>query len=265
MNVLLAFIRRDHLIMTSYKFSFLWQLLALAAIIAGLRFLGEVVLADSKDSVVGISRDYFDFLLTGIAFTDALTFGLTAFPRSIQGSQAAGTLEPMLLARFRLHAIVLYSSAHGFLVSLVRLGVYVAAGVLMFGLWHNTNLASFVAVVALSLLTFGSLGLMSAAFVLVMKQGDPIIGIYAMMAGLLGGALFPTSMLPMWLQPFAVLVPLTHTLSGVRAALAGAAPWEIGDQLGILTLFAAAFLPSALFLFNWALNHAKAEGSLAQY
>lgn len=265
---LYAFVRRDQLIMSSYRFAFVSQLGAIAAIAAGLYFVGQVLLgsaSDAQQAVAGISVDYFDYLFAGFAFTDVLTFGLSAFPRAIQSGQSAGTLEPMLLAHSRLFPLVVFSSVHGFLISLFRLLVYVLLATLVFGMWHGADLPAAAVVFVVAVVTFASLGALSTAFILVLKRGDPIVGLYAAVAGLLGGALFPISMLPDWLQPFAGLVPLTHALNGMRLALHGAPLFDVLPEVGALLLMDAVFLPAAVFAFNWALNRAKREGSLVQY
>lgn len=260
-----AFVRRDHLIMTSYRFSFLLQALVVIGIVIGLNFAGRVLFADAQHIVNGISKDYFDYMLTGLAFADVLTVGLSAFPRAVQSGYSSGTLEAMLLAHFRLSAIVLFSSIHGFLVSLLRFSIYAVTAVFVFGLWHETNFLSAFCIFSLSVVTFGALGVLSTAFVLVLKQGDPVISVYGASSLLFGGVLFPVSVLPDWIQPFSALVPLTHSLTGMRLALQGVTVTDLMPQIMSLIVMNLVFVPSSIFMFNWALNRAKREGSLVQY
>lgn len=265
LNTVLAFVRRDQLIMASYRFSFLAQVIGVIAIVIGLHFVGTVLLAGAQHTVEGMSRDYFDFLLTGLAFGDMFTIGLTAFPRTVQAGQAAGTLETMLLAHFRLPTLVIFSSAHGFLVSFFRFVIYTVMGVLVFGLWHDANLLSIACVFLLSVLVFGALGMLSTAFILVLKQGDPVMAAYGAATLVLGGLLFPVTVLPDWLQLLANFVPFTHALSGMRLALRGAPITDLFPQLGSLVAMNLVFIPAAVVTFNWALDRAKMEGSLVQY
>src|SRR5947199_23729 len=117
----LAFVRRDFLIVASYRFAFAAQVVALLSLV-GIMYLVAVVIASPlAQPIAGMSDNYFDFLIAGMAFTDVFTFGLGAFPRAIRDGQNSGTLEYVLLTPSRLFPVVLYSSAFGFLQSLLRL------------------------------------------------------------------------------------------------------------------------------------------------
>jgi ABC-2 type transport system permease protein len=260
-----AFVRRDFLIWTSYRTAFLWQVTGVLGLIGLLYLVGQAVGERLTAPVEGLSRDYFDYLLTGIAFVDVFAFGLSAFPRTIRDAQQAGTLEAMLLAHFRLFPIVFYSSVFGFLQSLVRLVIFGAMAVFAFGLWHEANPLSVLVIFLLATCVFACLGVLSAAFVLLLKQGDPVIGVYGLASAMLGGVLFPVTVLPAWLQPLSVLVPLSHALNGMRRALLGAPLTDLGFEVLSLLLMTAIFLPASAVAFNWALNRAKEEGSLVQY
>jgi ABC-2 type transport system permease protein len=134
-----------------------------------------------------------------------------------------------------------------------------------FGLWHNTNFESAAIILLLGGVTFGALGVLSASFTLVLKQGDPIIPAYAAISVVFGGLLFPVTMLPEWLQPLANLVPLSHALTGMRLALGGAPVTELVPQIFALSAMSAMFVPACVIAFKRAIDRAKMEGSLVQY
>jgi ABC-2 type transport system permease protein len=143
--------------------------------------------------------------------------------------------------------------------------VYLAVAEIAFGYWRQANPVAALLVFVPACLTFAALGLVSAAFVLMFKKGDPVIAAYAALNGLVGGAIFPISVLPGWLQPLTGFLPLTHALSGIRLALQGAQPVAVLQQIGLLTITAAALLPAAFAFFGVALARAKREGSIVQY
>lgn len=260
-----AFIRRDFLIWTSYRLAFLWQVLGVIGMVGVLYFVGQYVGEGLTEPVQGLSVDYFDYLITGIAFTDVLTFGLGALPGTIRAGQQSGTLEAMLLAHFRLFSIIIYSSAFSLLLSIVRLTIYAGMAVFIFHLWLEANLVSLIVIFLLSSIVFICLGALSASFTLVLKRGDPVIGIYGLISALLGGVLFPVSILPDWVQPLSKFVPLFHALSGIRFALGGASLAELRVEVFSLLLMVIIFLPFSVIVFRWAINRAKMEGSLVQY
>jgi ABC-2 type transport system permease protein len=264
-SIAAAFIRRDFLIWASYRLAFLWQILGVIGMVGVVYFVGQYVGEGLTEPVQGLSVDYFDYLITGIAFTDVLTLGLGALPGTVSEGQKSGTLEAMLLAHFRLFAIIIYSSAFGLLLSLVRLTIYAGMAVFVFGLWHKANMLSVMVIFLLSSIVFTCLGVLSASFTLVLKRGDPVVGIYGLLSALLGGVLFPVSILPAWIQPLSQFVPLFHALNGIRFALGGATLAELQVEVMSLLIMVIIFFPLSIVIFRWAINRAKMEGSLVQY
>lgn len=260
-----AFMRRDLLIAASYRFAFVLQLIFLVTLVALLYVAGGVVGDELANPAKEVSGSYFEFLLAGVAFTDVFTFGLGSFPRAIRDGQASGTLESVLLTPSRLFPIVMYSSTFGFLQSVLRLTVITIIAVAGFGFWRQADALSVAVLFGLGVAVFGCLGVLSASFTLVFKQGDPVVGIYGLISIVLGGLLFPVSVLPEWIQPLAAFVPLSHALGGMRLALAGASLADIASQIAALALMLAIFLPLSVVTFRWAIGRAKQEGSLVQY
>ena len=264
-SIATAFIRRDFLIWASYRLAFLWQILGVIGMVGVVYFVGQYVGEGLTEPVQGLSVDYFDYLITGIAFTDVLTLGLGALPGTIRAGQQSGTLEAMLLAHFRLFSIIIYSSTFGLLLSLVRLTIYTSMAVFVFNLWHEANMISVIVIFLLSSVVFTCLGVLSASFTLVLKRGDPVVGIYGLLSALLGGVLFPVSILPAWIQPLSQFVPLFHALNGIRFALGGASLAELRVEVLSLLVMVIIFFPLSIVIFRWAINRAKMEGSLVQY
>ena len=128
------------------------------------------------------------------------------------------------------------------------------------------NLLSFVLVTAFSVVSFAALGILTAAFTLIIKRSEAITMLMAGATVLLGGVVYPVSVLPPSLQWIAQFLPFTHALSGVRQAiLKGAGPGALLPQLGALVGFAAVLFPLGLWAFTSAIRRAKIRGTLGQY
>ena len=70
-----------------------------------------------------------------------------------------------------------------------------------------------------SVLAFAGLGLLSSAYQLIFKRGNPVKWLFLGAAGLVSGIMYPVSVLPRPLQAMARLVPVTYWLQGMRAAV----------------------------------------------
>lgn len=80
---------------------------------------------------------------------------------------------------------------------------------------------------------------------------------------LFAGVLYPTSVLPAWLGMASALLPTTHALSAMRAAVISGASWStLAPDLGALLGFDVIGIPVGLWLFTVAVTHAKRAGTL---
>ena len=82
-------------------------------------------------------------------------------------------------------------------------------------------------------------------------------------SGLVGGMMYPISVLPGPLRLLARLIPVTYSLEGMRAALLAGAGWhELWPSIAALLLFAAILIPLSFVMFAWALRRTKITGTL---
>src|SRR5262249_34332303 len=113
------------------------------------------------------------------------------------------------------------------------------------------------------LLAFSGLGILSASYLLLFKRGNPGKWFLLGISSIVGGMLFPVSILPPWLQFIARLNPVTYALDAMRAALLGGSNiFELWRPLVVLLVFAAVLLPASSATFAWALRRTKATGTL---
>jgi ABC-2 type transport system permease protein len=203
--------------------------------------------------------------LVGFVFFDYLHAALDSFDRSLQEARDAGTLEPLLVTQVPLPVIVAGSTVYPFLATTIRIAVYLTWGALLFGFpLRSANWLSVVAVLLTTLLAFSGMGILSAAYLLLFKRGNPSKWFLLSVSSVAGGMLFPITILPDWLQFVARLNPVTYALDAMRAALLdGAALVAIARPLSILVLFAAALLPMSFATFSWALRRTKVTGTLS--
>lgn len=262
-----AFLRRDFLTMASYRFTLLLQLVEILLIATIAFFLARFLRQQGLETVTPFARDYFSFLILGLAFFDYLGTALGSFSHTLREGQLTGTLETLLVTPTSLETVVLGSSLYAFLSTTARVAVYLLAGVALFGLpLSEANWGATLVLVLLSVAAFSSLGILSACCILLFKKGNPFTWVLVSASGLVGGVFFPVASLPEWMQTLAHLLPITYCLEGVRRALlVGDGLAELWPQTVALLLFAGVGLPLALALFRWSVRRAKITGTLAQY
>lgn len=264
MNVAMAYLRRDFLVWTSYRMAAFWQVVGVLGMAVVIYLISNAV-GDRSDVISEQNGSYAAFALAGVAFFDILFRGLGTLSAAVSEHQRAGTLETMLLPPIRDHELLISFCLFPFCISLLRTAVFLAFGFAVLGFWSSANPASILGVIMPAQLTFLGIGALSAAFVLLLKQGDPIRMGYSVAMLTLGGAFFPVSAMPEWLQFFAALLPLTHALTGVREGLDGGSLKDVAPQIAVLTGMAVVLLPAGIVAFSLALRRAKQEGSLVEY
>jgi ABC-2 type transport system permease protein len=107
--------------------------------------------------------------------------------------------------------------------------------------------------------------LLAAALQLAIQKGSAVVWALGSV-WFLTGAMFPVQTLPKPLRDFAQLIPITHSLEGMRLALLeGASFRRVSHELIILTVFAIVLVPASLLFFSWTLRRARIEGTLSFY
>ena len=128
------------------------------------------------------------------------------------------------------------------------------------------NYAAALVILLLTVVSFSSLGIIAASFIMVLKRGDPVTWLFNVVSGLLGGVYFPIAIMPGWMQGLSKLLPITYALEGMRLALLqGAALQKLVPEILALGAFSALLLPLSLFAFRYAVRLAKVDGSLTHY
>jgi ABC-2 type transport system permease protein len=117
----------------------------------------------------------------------------------------------------------------------------------------------------LTVLTFCAFGVLSAAFIVLTKRGDPI-GLLTGAGTLFAGVLFPTSVLPGPLESVTRFIPAYYGLEGLRSVLlTGGGLGDIAGDVARLGIFVAILVPIALWCFARAIRAARVSGTLGNY
>jgi ABC-2 type transport system permease protein len=263
----LAFIYKDFISAASYRFSFVSQWFGIFFAALTFFFLSKLFGSAVLPYVEPYGGDYFSFVIIGIAFASYLQVSLNSFSRCIREAQVLGTLETLLVTQTEISTIIISSSLYSFILTSVRVLVYLLLGVLLFGLRiGDGNFLGALVILLLTIVSFSGLGIISASFIMVLKRGDPLTWLFSNASWLLGGVFYPVTVLPHWLQKVSYLLPITYSLEGMRLALLkGYTLKALLPNILPLLAFIVVVLPTSLLVFNYAVRRAKIDGSLIHY
>jgi ABC-2 type transport system permease protein len=252
--------RRDLLTAIRYRTGFLLSAVGALTELASFYYLSRAVGPAFRPE----GLEYFPFLLVGTGFYTFLLMGVHAFLQTIQEAQQTGTLEVLMTTSTSPPVLVLLSAMSAFAANTVTLLFYLGAG-LLFGAPLHPNLAASIAVFVLSVIIAVAIGLIAAALQLAIQKGSAVVWALGSV-WFLTGTMFPVQTLPKALRALAKLIPITHSLEGMRLALLeGASLTRVGYELTVLVGFAALLLPASLLAFSWTLRRARIRGTLSFY
>ncbi|MBI2471520.1 MAG: ABC transporter permease [Planctomycetes bacterium] len=267
MRKVFAFVLRDIINETSYKFSFFTQLAGIIVSTTIFFFLSKLLGNAGVSYLKPYKGNYFSFILIGIAFFNYLRVATEGLSKSIREGQMLGTLEAMLVTQTGISTIIISSSLYGFIFTSFKVAVYLLLGILVYGVdIGNANVVGAVIILLLTIISFNSLGIISASFVMVLKKGDPISWMITNVSGIVGGVYYPVSVLPLWLQKLSYLLPITYSMEGMRLSLLNGYSLKLllPNIIG-LTLFSLIMTPLSIAVFGYAVGKAKQDGTLTHY
>jgi ABC-2 type transport system permease protein len=257
-----ALVRRDYLIRTSYRLALVLDFFIGVLDLVVYYFISQTFEGGATASL-GTAPSYFAFALVGIAVTAVITATSSGIGYGIRDEQLTGTLEALVTQPLSAIEMAIGMCGMPFLLASVRVGLYLVVGGALFGVdFADANWLGLVLVLTATATAMSAVGIATAAAVMVVKRGQSIYALVIFGMSLLGGAFFPVSVLPDWLEPLASIVPTRFAFDGLRAALYGGS-W-VGDWV-VLLGFSAVTVPAAIWLFERALLHGRRAGSLAQY
>lgn len=267
MRLAWAFLKKDLLIAISYRTSFIVQFLQIFVAVAFFYFASQPFNSQSwPDFLVRYGGNYFAFLIIGIAFVDYLALSLKTFCESLRESQLMGTLEILFLSPTPISKILIYSSIWGYTFTSIRFFLYLLFGI-VFGLdlGRANPFAAFL-VLILAIVCFASFGIIIASLTMLIKKAEFLNTMLNAAFVFLGGVIYPTAVLPSWLEKISAWLPFTYALDGMRLALiSGCSLKEIFPQLFVLAIFSSVFFPVSLMAFKLAVRLAKKAGTVDNY
>ena len=267
MHKIMAFFRRDFLAMISYRFRILLNLGYVCAGAFFIFFIGRTFKGAFSEYLARYGNDYFAFALIGMSVSAFVSTGLYSLSEEIQNAQTQGTLESLLMTPTSPTLILFGSCLWSFAKSFVTCLIYVVATALILDIRLSPAQALLVlAALSLTFCSYLSLGMISAAFIMVFKQGNPINMVFGTSSYFLGGLLFPVEVLPLPLRVASSFLPMTQAATAMREILlvpAGQADWRY--PLAYLAAFTLAVGPIGMISLKKAFARAKRDGSLVQF
>lgn len=260
MRLIAAYLRRDLADDLSHRLTFVIELFdALVLLVAVLLF------SRGLEGIHASGYDAFGFLFVGLSVNGALGVCLVCFAYSVRGSRAYGMMRMSMILPVPPWKQVLASAAYPMLRGGFDAGLHLAAAAAFGFSLSSANLPAAFVIFVLGLAAASAVGIASAAFAVVFMRGDPLLWLIGAANLVVGGVFIPVDRLPSALQALAWITPVSHALAAMRPVLLDGAPLSaVGGPVAALAVYAAVGIPLGLGLFNAALRHARARGTIKE-
>ena len=260
--VIAALIRRDFLSARAYRTAFIMDI--------AFGFLNLLVYYFISQAIGGFSTNlqgapsYFAFAAVGASMTLVIQAATSGLARRIREEQLTGTLEALVGQPITSTEIAFGIAGFPFMFAMLRAAAYIFTATAFLGVdLEGADWIGFIVILVTSGTALGAIGVLLCALVMAIRRGDSLIVMTTFALGMLGGAVFPRSVLPSWLHTLSELVPTRFVFEGVRSALFRGTGWD-GDAIGLLITSCVLF-PVGIASFAFAVRFAKRRGSLGEY
>ena len=267
MNKLAAFIKKDLILESSYRLAFLLRIFTVFTSILVYYFIDRMFGHRITSQLQPFGVNYFAYVLLGTAFFSYAGTGLGSISSRLRLEQMQGTLESVFLSPTSTPVILLSISAWNIIFATFDLVTYIFLGKIMFGVdYSNVNILSAGVILLLTIISFGSIGIISGSFILLFKRGNIVSWLMNQLQAIAGGVYFPITVLPGWLQIISGLLPMTYAVKGIQLSVyQGYSLNQIWPQILGLSLFSLALAPAGIIIFQKALNSTRITGTIGHY
>jgi len=212
------------------------------------------------------TSDYMSFLILGAVlgnFVNAVFWGMGY---ALKNDMDAGVMESNWLTPIpRLLILVGRSLTNLFVTAVTSFGMVLVCK-FVFGFNPTGDVWHAVLAILPMLIGLYGFGFAFAGVVLLMREANTLVDMSAFLVQVFSGADFPVTILPKWLLPIALILPLTYGLDAVRGLLLKTNTLlSIGTEVILLIVFMFVMLWLGSWIFYRVERKVRGLGTLGQH
>jgi ABC-2 type transport system permease protein len=263
---LYVFIKRDFLMMFTYKFAMLFNyvqmIMNLFLFVLFAAMFGERMVP----MLAQFGGDFIQYILIGSIGWGYIWSAMSAASGSIRQEMMRGTFEPIFLTPTSPFVIVMAYTIWGLFMGTISMFIFLAFGLVVFNVHITGNAIMAIILMGLSVTMMVGFGLMVAGLNVFLKQIGSLVSVIQGVSLFLCGVYFPLEVLPEIIQPIGKFLPMYYSITGLRMALSDiASVQDVMYYFWILLVLATVAVVIGVFLFRRGLDRARKEGTLAYY
>ena len=212
------------------------------------------------------TTDYMSFLIVGAIlgnFVNAVFWGMGY---ALKTDMDAGVMESNWLAPVPRLLILMGRSVTNLIVTTITsLGMLVIC-YFVFGFKVTGDVGQALLAIIPMLIALYGFGFAFAGLVLLMREANTLVDTSSFIVQVFSGTDFPINVLPRWLLPISLLIPLTYGLDATRGLLLKTNTFlSIGVEIALLFVFMIVFLWFGSWAFHRVERKVRSLGTLGQH
>jgi ABC-2 type transport system permease protein len=212
------------------------------------------------------TTDYISFILIGTALSNFISAVFWGMGYALKNDMDAGVLESNWLAPIARPVLLIGHTITNLIVTTFTSIVMLVIGALLFGFQTTGATLAAVIIAIPMLLGLYGFGFMFAAVVMLMREANTLTDVGSFLVQIFSGANFPVTVLPRWLLPLALALPLTYGFDAIRGVLLETNTLlPIILEYVIMLIFMAAMIAIGLTAFRRLERSVRQRGTLGMY
>lgn len=249
----LAIARKDCLRFARYPLNALFQILQPLIWLAPVYFLGRSFATAGGNpgfaAYAGVD-DYMSFILLGTVISNYVSAVFWGMGFSLKTEMDSGVLESNWLTPVPRPLFLVGQTVASLAITTATSAAMLGLAWLLFGFRVTGNLLAALVPVALLLVALYGFGFAFAALVLLLRDANTLVDVANFLVTQLSGSSFPIQILPRFLLPLSLALPLTYGYDAVRGILLGARTiLPLRYELALLLGFVIVMIPAGALVF----------------
>jgi ABC-2 type transport system permease protein len=263
---MVALWRAAWLTAASYRLTMLFSIASLLLTVVPVYFVARALQPVMQDVIAGEGGQYFAFVLVGTVTLSFVTTSVSSLPGAVSGGITNGFFESLLVTPSARLSILAGLSGYPLAWTFVRAVFTLVAGFVLGARIAWESVPAALLVLVLIVIAHWCIGLIGTALVLSLRTMGPLPTVVFVGSALLGGAYYPTSVIPSWIQSLSSLVPVAYGLRALRGVLLEGLPLsQVAGDVWVLAWITVGLAVVGGIAFNRALQYSRRMGSLSLY
>ncbi len=197
------------------------------------------------------NREYQAAMVPALIATLPMSMVMMMVGMSVARERELGTFEQLLVSPLQPLEIVVGKAAPGLMIGLVQCLLITLIVIVLFGISLSGSALVLFAGLTIFLIAMIGVGLFISSLVSNQQQAMMGIMVWMMPAMMLSGFSSPVQNMPGWLQPFALVNPLTHMLVIVRGVFLRDMPFAlVAERIWPMAAVAVVTISAAAWMFR---------------